>query len=55
MTFTLKEKNDQAEFYIAMTNFSIKAWAQCYKTFYGRKLSLFIISQSVCPWKAFPA
>ncbi len=28
---------------------------QCYKTFYGRKLLLFIISQSVCPWQAFPA
>ncbi len=28
---------------------------QCYKTFYGRKLRLFIISWSVCPWKAFAA
>ncbi len=27
---------------------------QCYKTFYGRKLRLFIISQSVCSWQAFP-
>ncbi len=26
---------------------------QCYKTFYGRKLRLFIISQSVCHWQAF--
>ncbi len=28
---------------------------QCYKTFYGRYLRMFIISQSVCPWQAFPA
>jgi len=28
---------------------------QCYKTFYGRKLRIFVISQSVCPWQAFPA
>jgi hypothetical protein len=27
---------------------------QCYKTFYGRKLRLFIISSSVCSWQAFP-
>jgi hypothetical protein len=28
---------------------------QCYKTFYGRKLRLFVLSYSDCPWKAFPA
>ncbi len=28
---------------------------QCYKTFYGRKLQLFIINWSICPWQAFPA
>ncbi len=28
---------------------------QCYKTFYGRKLRLFIKSQSVCPWQVFLA
>ncbi len=28
---------------------------QCYKTFFGRKLRLFVISQSICPWHAFPA
>ncbi len=33
----------------------LQAWGQCYKTFYGRKLRLFIISYSVCPWKALPA
>ncbi len=44
MTFTLKEKNDQAEFYIAMTNFTIKAWAQCYKTFYGPMFVSWIVS-----------
>ncbi len=31
------------------------SWGQCYKTFYDRKLRLFIISYSVCPWQAFPA
>ncbi len=30
-------------------------WGQCYKSFYGRKLRLFIISQSICHWQAFPA
>jgi hypothetical protein len=25
-----------------------------YKTFYGRNLQIFVISESVCPWKAFP-
>ncbi len=29
------------------------ACGQCYETFYGRKLRLFIISQSVCPWQAY--
>ncbi len=28
---------------------------QCYKTFYGRKLRIFKISWSVCPWQTFPA
>jgi hypothetical protein len=28
---------------------------QCCKTFYGRKLRLFIIRKSICPWQAFPA
>ncbi len=27
---------------------------QSYKTFYIRKLRIFVISQSVCPWQAFP-
>ncbi len=30
-------------------------WDQCYKTFYVRNLQVFLISQSVCPWQAFPA
>jgi hypothetical protein len=29
--------------------------AQCYKTFYGRNLRIFVISYSVCPWQTFPA
>ncbi len=33
----------------------VAIWGQCYKTFYGRTLCIFIISQSVCPWQAFPA
>ncbi len=28
---------------------------QCYKTFFARNLYIFVISQSVCPWQAFPA
>ncbi len=34
---------------------SIDTWGRCYKTFYGRKLRIFVISQSVCSWRAFPA
>jgi len=30
-------------------------WGLYYKTFYGRNLHIFVISQSVCPWQAFPA
>ncbi len=30
-------------------------WCEGYKTFYHRKLRLFIISLSVCPWQAFLA
>ncbi len=26
---------------------------QCYKTFYGRNLRIFIVSQTVCPWQTF--
>jgi hypothetical protein len=33
----------------------ISSGAYCYKTFYSRKLRLFKISRSVCPWQAFPA
>ncbi len=34
---------------------SRKCRALYYKTFYGRNLRIFVISQSVCPWQAFPA
>ena len=27
---------------------------QSYKTFYGRNLRIFVISQCVCPWKGLP-
>ncbi len=30
-------------------------WGQCYKAFFVRDLRIFVISQSVCPWQAFPA
>ncbi len=30
-------------------------WTQCYKTFYGRNLRIFVISLSVSPLQAFPA
>ncbi len=33
----------------------INYWGQSYETFYGRNLPIFEISQSVCPWQAFPA
>jgi hypothetical protein len=26
-----------------------------YKTFYGGNLKIFVISENVCPWQAFPA
>ncbi len=29
--------------------------ARCYKTFFVCNLQIFAISQSVCPWQAFPA
>ncbi len=32
---------------------SIPSRCQSYKTFYGRNLRIFVISQSVCPWQAF--
>jgi len=31
------------------------SWGQCYKTFYGRNLRIFVTSKSVCPWQAFSA
>ncbi len=30
-------------------------WGLYYKTFYGRNLQIFVTSQKVSPWKAFPA
>jgi hypothetical protein len=27
---------------------------QCYKSFYGRNLQIYVISWSVSPWQAFP-
>ncbi len=36
-------------------NFPLSTSRKCYKNFYNLKLRLFIISQSVCPWQAFPA
>jgi hypothetical protein len=41
--------------YIALTLESQSDKGQCYKTFYARNLRIFVISQSVCPWPAFPA
>ncbi len=32
-----------------------KAWSQCYKTFYARKLYDFVISWSVCSLQVNPA
>ncbi len=33
---------------------NIQPWSMYYKTFYGRNLQIFVISQSVCPWQALP-
>jgi hypothetical protein len=33
----------------------VTTWGQCYKTFYGRNLRIFVISWSVCSWKVLPA
>ncbi len=33
----------------------LKVLTTCYKTFFVRNLKIFVISQSVCPWQAFPA
>ncbi len=33
---------------------NVDTTGQCYKTFYNRKLQLFIISKSVCLSQAFP-
>ncbi len=32
-----------------------RTWGQSYKTFYVRKLRIFVISYSVCPLHAFPS
>jgi hypothetical protein len=32
-----------------------QTWAQRYKTFCGRNLQIFVLSQSVGPWQAIPA
>ncbi len=42
-----KRWNDKINFYLR------DICGQCYKTFYGRKLRLFIISKSVVPGKPF--
>jgi hypothetical protein len=34
--------------------YNIETWGECYKTFYSRNLRIFVISQCVCPWQAFP-
>jgi hypothetical protein len=40
---------------IALAPSQHRAWGECYKTCFVRDVWIFIISQSVCPWKAFPA
>ncbi len=34
---------------------TLESRPQCYKTFYDCNLQIFVISQSVSPWQAFPA
>ncbi len=38
-----------------LINYSCKKFGLHYKTFYDRNLCIFIISQSVCPWQAYPS
>ncbi len=42
------------DFYLQLQN-SPSAWCLRNITFYDGKLRIFVISQSVCPWQAFPA
>jgi hypothetical protein len=35
--------------------YEIDSSGQCYKLSYDRKLQIFVISSSVCPWQALPA
>ncbi len=35
--------------------YEIDTWGQYYKSYNGRNLRIFVISQIVCPWQAFPA
>jgi hypothetical protein len=35
--------------------YSAGPWAQCYKTFNGSNLRIFLICHNVCLWQAFPA
>jgi hypothetical protein len=46
------EAADERSLVVAAPNLT---WCQCYTTFYGRKLRLFIISGSVSLWQAFLA
>ncbi len=36
-------------------NIERHSWVKSYKTFYHRNLQIFVISQNVCKWLAFPA
>jgi hypothetical protein len=38
----------QLQKWLHASYFALTAWAQCYKTFYGRNLRIFVLSYSVC-------
>ncbi len=45
----------QLGFFCRLTLVHLIQCGQSYKTFYGRNLRIFVISQSICPWQAFLA
>jgi hypothetical protein len=48
-----EDEDEVSEFFYVFLFSSFSG--QRYKTFSGRNLRIFVISQSVCPWQAFPA
>jgi hypothetical protein len=49
----VKQLRKKTKIHAFKTKKAIPNRGQSYKTFYGRKLRLFVISWSVCPWQTF--